>query len=213
VLLHVVDASAADPAIDYLAVREELRMYNPDYCNRPHVVALNKMDMEDAGALKQEIAHEVLAVATSLMQQHPGESSTPVAVVACSALTGEGVKDLATALQRVVGGPDSVVLGHEQDSAIHVVHRPVVEEDVGGNDVWIALKGDASDDATEGPAIDVICQHVDGTTGDVDSEAEEGEEPPPPLDPNDPDTWLFNLTDEELLALEESGDHDDARIS
>ena len=64
-------------------------MYNPDYCNRPHVVALNKMDMEDAGALKEEITHEVLAVATSLIQQHPGESSSPVAVVACSALTGE----------------------------------------------------------------------------------------------------------------------------
>ena len=126
---------------------------------------------------------------------------------------GEGVKDLAIALQRVVGGPDSVVLEHEQDSAIHVVHRPVVEEDVGGNDVWIALKGDASDDAIEGPAIDVICQHVDGTTGDVDSEAEEGEETPPPLDPNDPDTWLFNLTDEELLALEELGDHEDARMA
>lgn len=27
------------------AVREELRMYNPDYCARPHVVALNKVDL------------------------------------------------------------------------------------------------------------------------------------------------------------------------
>ena len=45
-LLHVVDASAADPATDYYAVREELRMYNPEYCAKPHVVALNKMDME-----------------------------------------------------------------------------------------------------------------------------------------------------------------------
>ncbi|KAI8469774.1 MAG: GTP-binding protein Obg/CgtA [Monoraphidium minutum] len=52
VLLHVVDASAADPATDYWAVREELRMYNPDYCTRPHVVALNKMDLEDAGGLR-----------------------------------------------------------------------------------------------------------------------------------------------------------------
>lgn len=49
-LLQVVDASAADPGTDYLAVREELRMYNPDYVTRPHVVALNKVDLEDAGA-------------------------------------------------------------------------------------------------------------------------------------------------------------------
>ena len=31
-------------------VREELRMYNPDYCARPHVVALNKMDLLQAAA-------------------------------------------------------------------------------------------------------------------------------------------------------------------
>jgi GTPase involved in cell partitioning and DNA repair len=27
-------------------VREELRMYNPEYCTRPHVVVLNKMDLQ-----------------------------------------------------------------------------------------------------------------------------------------------------------------------
>jgi GTPase involved in cell partitioning and DNA repair len=48
-LLHVVDAATADPATDYLAVRQELRMYNPTYVTRPHVVALNKIDLEDAG--------------------------------------------------------------------------------------------------------------------------------------------------------------------
>lgn len=26
-------------------------MYNPEYVTRPHVVALNKVDLEDAGAL------------------------------------------------------------------------------------------------------------------------------------------------------------------
>lgn len=51
-LLHVVDASAADPATDYLAVREELRLYNPAYVTRPHVVALNKVDLEDAGEVQ-----------------------------------------------------------------------------------------------------------------------------------------------------------------
>jgi translation elongation factor EF-1alpha len=64
-------------------------MYNPDYCNRAHVVALNKMDMEDAGALRDEIAHEVMAAAAGLVKQYPGESSSPVAIVACSALTGK----------------------------------------------------------------------------------------------------------------------------
>jgi GTPase involved in cell partitioning and DNA repair len=48
-LLHVVDGAAADPGTDYLAVREELRLYNPDYVERPHIVAVNKVDLEDAG--------------------------------------------------------------------------------------------------------------------------------------------------------------------
>ena len=59
VILHVVDASAQDPATDYWAVREELRMYNPEYCQRPHVVVLNKMDLEDAADLQEEVAAEV----------------------------------------------------------------------------------------------------------------------------------------------------------
>ena len=30
---------------DYLIVRRELQLYNPEYCARPHVVALNKADL------------------------------------------------------------------------------------------------------------------------------------------------------------------------
>lgn len=58
-----VTVCADDPAMDYWAVREELRMYNPEYCARPHVVALNKMDLQDAAQLQQEIACEVLTMA------------------------------------------------------------------------------------------------------------------------------------------------------
>ena len=52
-----------DPATDYWAVREELRMYNPEYCARPHIVALNKMDLQDAAHLQEEIAAEVVTMA------------------------------------------------------------------------------------------------------------------------------------------------------
>lgn len=38
-------------------------MYNPEYCARPHVVALNKMDLQDAAQLQEEIASEVLTMA------------------------------------------------------------------------------------------------------------------------------------------------------
>eukprot|EP00879_Flechtneria_rotunda_P016960 GHRR01017756.1.p1 GENE.GHRR01017756.1~~GHRR01017756.1.p1 ORF type:complete len:501 (+),score=174.15 GHRR01017756.1:298-1800(+) len=102
VLLHVVDASADDPATDYLAVREELRMYNPDYVMRPHVVALNKMDLEDAGALRQEVADEVVAAAVQLHQQHtdlPGLTA-PAAIIPCSAVTGQDPVSLQTTIDQ-----------------------------------------------------------------------------------------------------------------
>jgi GTPase involved in cell partitioning and DNA repair len=48
-VLHVVDVVEADPLADYLTVRDELRMYNPEFVRRPHVVALNKADVLDDG--------------------------------------------------------------------------------------------------------------------------------------------------------------------
>ena len=43
-------------------VREELRMYNPEYTARPHIVVLNKMDMEDAYELEEELRVGILAM-------------------------------------------------------------------------------------------------------------------------------------------------------
>lgn len=45
VMMHVIDVSSNDPIFDYKALREELRMYNPAYCTRPHIIALNKIDL------------------------------------------------------------------------------------------------------------------------------------------------------------------------
>ncbi|KAL4566396.1 hypothetical protein LXL04_030511 [Taraxacum kok-saghyz] len=47
-LVHVVDAAAPDPIYDYRTVKEELRMYNPEYLERPYVVVLNKIDIPEA---------------------------------------------------------------------------------------------------------------------------------------------------------------------
>ncbi|KAI4388461.1 hypothetical protein MLD38_000783 [Melastoma candidum] len=47
-LVHVVDAAAEDPVNDYRTVKEELRMYNPDYLDRPYIVVLNKIDLPKA---------------------------------------------------------------------------------------------------------------------------------------------------------------------
>ena len=48
-ICHLVDiASSSDPFSDYIQIREELRMYNPDYVLRkPHVVVFTKCDLLD----------------------------------------------------------------------------------------------------------------------------------------------------------------------
>ncbi|PIA52848.1 hypothetical protein AQUCO_01000607v1 [Aquilegia coerulea] len=50
-LVHVVDAASEDPVKDYRTVKEELRMYNPEYLERPYVVVLNKIDLPEVCAV------------------------------------------------------------------------------------------------------------------------------------------------------------------
>lgn len=69
VLVHVVDASAEDPASDYRQINKELSLFNADLARRPQIVALNKMDLpgvsDRMAALKAEgwdhETHEVSA--------------------------------------------------------------------------------------------------------------------------------------------------------
>ena len=56
VLLHLVDASADDPAAAYRIVREELESYGAGLDDKAELVALTKADMLDAKALKKTAA-------------------------------------------------------------------------------------------------------------------------------------------------------------
>ncbi|KAJ8772590.1 hypothetical protein K2173_027767 [Erythroxylum novogranatense] len=47
-LVYVIDAASEDPLNDYRTVKEELRMYNPEYLERPYIVVLNKIDLPEA---------------------------------------------------------------------------------------------------------------------------------------------------------------------
>ncbi|XP_026664531.1 probable GTP-binding protein OBGC2 isoform X2 [Phoenix dactylifera] len=58
-LVHVVDAAAENPINDYRTVREELRMYNPDYLQRPYIVVLNKIDLPEARDRLPSLVQEV----------------------------------------------------------------------------------------------------------------------------------------------------------
>ena len=47
-------------------VREELRLYNPQYCQRPHLVALNKADLVAGPGRCEALAAELAAFAARL---------------------------------------------------------------------------------------------------------------------------------------------------
>lgn len=64
--LSEISCIADDPSADYWVVREELRLYNPSYCTKPHVVALNKMDLEDAYEVETELVSDLTAMAERL---------------------------------------------------------------------------------------------------------------------------------------------------
>lgn len=101
-MLVVVDASGQDPVGDYATVREELRLYNPEYVTRPHVLALNKMDLEWAALRTEEITAGVEALGEDVV----GEP--PVAILPVSATEGVGMDALLVQLGKLM---------HEEDAA------------------------------------------------------------------------------------------------
>ncbi|XP_027330829.1 probable GTP-binding protein OBGC2 isoform X2 [Abrus precatorius] len=61
-LVHVVDAATENPINDYRTVREELRMYNPEYLERPYIVVLNKIDLPEAKDRLSSLTQEIMRI-------------------------------------------------------------------------------------------------------------------------------------------------------
>jgi len=108
VIMHVVDASAEDPVADYRVIRDELRMYNPEYVRRPHLVCLNKIDLGLDEARLAALRDGVLAAAVAPLLDTEGEAIEgieplpPAAVVPVSAFAGLGVDAVQDALRELL---------------------------------------------------------------------------------------------------------------
>jgi GTP-binding protein HflX len=137
-LVHVVDASAADPQGQIDAVHEVLSEIEADRV--PELLMFNKADRIDAGALAELIAG------------HPGS-------VAVSALTGEGIDGLVRTLSdrmRALSHVVELLIPYEHGEAVATVHREgevvsIGHED-GGTRVWARLS-----DASVGRLRDYVC--------------------------------------------------------
>jgi len=114
VLLHVVDASLPDPLADFLAVRKELRLYNPDYVQRPCVVALNKIDLEGVderiAEMRTGILREVERSRQDALESQAGSPQESYAVdgelrvIPVSAVRGTNMEELRSNLDELLKG-------------------------------------------------------------------------------------------------------------
>jgi GTP-binding protein len=83
VLIHLIDASAADPALAWTTIRGELAAYGGGLEDKAELIALNKIDALDEGER---------AAAAAAIAEASGE--TPFLI---SGVSGEGVRDLLRA--------------------------------------------------------------------------------------------------------------------
>jgi GTP-binding protein len=110
ILVHVVDASTADPLRDAAIIREELAAHNPALLEKTTLVVLNKIDRP--------------GVRERLEELHSGFSALGLKSIPCSALggaLGEGITDLRNALAELL--PDAETLALPTEPAGVVVHR------------------------------------------------------------------------------------------
>jgi GTP-binding protein len=110
ILVHVVDASTADPLRDAAIIREELAAHNPALLEKTTLVVLNKIDRPGVRERLEELRTRFSAL---------GLKS-----IACSALggaLGEGITDLRNELAELL--PDAETLALPTEPAGVVVHR------------------------------------------------------------------------------------------
>jgi GTP-binding protein len=107
ILVHVVDGSSKDPEWDYQVIRDELEAHDPALLEKPMLVAFNKLDL-----LAAREAWPAFAAA---------RQRDDLAVVAVSAVDGEGIADLRARLADLL--PDADELREPREPAGVVVHR------------------------------------------------------------------------------------------
>jgi GTP-binding protein len=100
VLLHLVDGSASDPALDLGVVEAELQAYGHGLADKPRLRVLTKAELLDEEQ-RQQALEALRGASTGLDSSTEQGSSTGVqAPLLISAVTGEGLDDLLKAVWR-----------------------------------------------------------------------------------------------------------------
>jgi GTPase len=121
VLIHMLNGLSPDPLGDYVAINQELQLFNPALADKPQIVAMNKVDLPEVRARWPEVAR-------GLRAQGVHES------LAVSALSGENLDTLlrrvaATLAELPAPQPDSAaparpILAPEEDKSFRISREP-----------------------------------------------------------------------------------------
>jgi len=107
VVLYVLDTSNEEPSVSeqYIALRRELELYNPQYLARPHVVALNKLDLPLASGGEAALTDARRTATRSIAEAAASaldKTAKPVAIVPISGLKGKGMRIMREALDNAL---------------------------------------------------------------------------------------------------------------
>lgn len=89
-LVHVIKGDSADPVGDFLAINQELELFNPRLANKTQVVVINKIDIPEVRDQVKEL--------TKALRKAAGHTR----VVALSAATSENVKETMMRVHKLV---------------------------------------------------------------------------------------------------------------
>ncbi|MCI9125467.1 MAG: GTPase ObgE [Eubacterium sp.] len=93
VMIHIVDAASVegrDPLADLYAIQKELNAYNPKLCEKPQVIAANKIDVLYGGE------NEIIAKLRAEFEPQG------IPVYPISAVSGQGVKELLYGVKKLL---------------------------------------------------------------------------------------------------------------
>lgn len=113
VLIHLVDAASTegrDPIADIYAIHAELHAYNPKLCERPKVIAANKIDaiFDAYGHPEEEEKNPIMRIKDEFEPQG-------IRVFPISAVSGKGIKELLYYVQELLSTVDSAPIVFEKE--------------------------------------------------------------------------------------------------
>jgi GTP-binding protein len=129
VLIHLVDVSGAsgrDPVQDFDTIRRELKLYNPELLEKPHLVAANKIDALDDPKRLEDLEKRVRQLKLKFFR--------------ISGVTGEGVTGLIEAAWPIIA--------RAREQELSTFAKPTVDGHISAD-----LSAEASAKADYNPAL------------------------------------------------------------